>query len=416
MPGVGKSSCAVEYARYYRTEKDTTAVVRSFKASSEADIYAQYLALAKEYGISDRSDKISVISTVHNKLHKQGDNIIFIFDNVDKYENIKQYIENAPNNVKIIITLRDNNIVKNLGVNPEYHYPIQPFTNTESIKYLKQALAYRVSTNQTSEQELQALSEELGNSKDCLPYKLKQAVAWLNNKELSSIEDYIELHKLGEEDGHETKLLLDLLNHSENAWQILQYTAYLDPDFIDIDIFTNIFSMDRDSLNADIKILKELSLVDVVRKPNMTGIKLHRLTQDMIPKYIDRHNGDKESTHLDKKDLIEKLHETLNKLMPFVDHNPDQRWENAGAFYQHSIKLIDFLLDNNDEQYEYDKTDSNLISLLDKLGMYDLYITHHYMQSIKYSKKALEMQRELLHGKKNTEIASLLNKDRKRAV
>lgn len=100
-----------------------------------------------------------------------------------------------------------------------------------------------------NEQDISNLLAEL-SSEDAfiLPYSLSKAVAYLKENKLLRVDDYINYFKNSKDDHIETVLLLQLLEKSPLAWQMLQYSAHLDPDFISIEIFKELFLIDEEKL------------------------------------------------------------------------------------------------------------------------------------------------------------------------
>ncbi|AXU06015.1 hypothetical protein [Rickettsia japonica] len=60
---------------------------------------------------------------------------------------------------------------------------------------------------------------------------------------------------------------------------ILQYSADLDPDFISIEIFKELFLIDEEKLQEPIKRLKALSIMNLTYQNRQAGLQLHRLMQ-----------------------------------------------------------------------------------------------------------------------------------------
>ncbi|CEO16732.1 hypothetical protein RMONA_01600 [Rickettsia monacensis] len=74
------------------------------------------------------------------------------------------------------------------------------------------------------------------------------------------------------------------------AWQILQYSAHLDPDFIGIEIFKELFLIDEEKLQEPIKRLEALSIMNLTYQNGQAGLQLHRLMQSTVKRYVDKRN------------------------------------------------------------------------------------------------------------------------------
>ncbi|BDU60028.1 hypothetical protein FLA4_04380 [Candidatus Rickettsia kotlanii] len=95
------------------------------------------------------------------------------------------------------------------------------------------------------------------------PYRLSKAVAYLKANKLLKVNDYINYFKNSKDDHIEIILLLQLLEKSPLAWQMLQYSADLDHDFISIEIFKELFLIDEEKLQEPIKTLEALSIMNL---------------------------------------------------------------------------------------------------------------------------------------------------------
>ena len=96
----------------------------------------------------------------------------------------------------------------------------------------------------------------------------------------------------------------------------MQYLPYLDPDFVDIEILMQIFNFDdTQKLEEPIRVLQSLSLVErMIRTTNYkknsisrVGVKSHRLTQDNIKSYFERHKESKDINYLSEEKIIANL-------------------------------------------------------------------------------------------------------------
>jgi DNA-binding CsgD family transcriptional regulator/shikimate kinase len=97
--GVGKSSCAIEYGKQHKLNK----IVRYLNAESTTKIEQQYRELAQELNINvEQQPRNVVMQLVNNKLNTLSTEILFIFDNIDQYDDAKEYLINMPINIKAI--------------------------------------------------------------------------------------------------------------------------------------------------------------------------------------------------------------------------------------------------------------------------------------------------------------------------
>ncbi|WP_342269632.1 tetratricopeptide repeat protein [Rickettsia endosymbiont of Orchestes rusci] len=386
IPGIGKSSCAVEYARIQKN-KDIT--VRLFNSDTKEKITEDYHALAIELGIDATQPINIIINLINAKLKNSSDNtVLFIFDNVERYEDIKEFIANLPSKVKVIITCRNNKLADNLL--EAYPVKLLALTEPDSKKYIQKSLPGRV-----TDKDAQELIKETG----VVPYKLSKAVAYLELNESLTIKEYITEHAntiKTEIINQETAMLLRLLEKSPKAWEMLQYAAYLDTDFISIEIFKELLQLNSIEVGKCIRTLQALSLVDAINKASKPGIKLHREVQEEVQQYVKICPNNT----LSLQDIGINLITVLEKLMPTIDANPDDDWKTAELFYIQATKIV------NDNYKEFEK--EKQASLYNKLASYYDYVVCDFKQAISYFETALKMRQELYQGN-HPDIAQSLN-------
>ena len=246
--GIGKSSCAIEYGKRYKENIP----VRYFNADSATKMEQQYRKLAKEMDINvDQQADDFVIKLVNNKLASLKTKILFIFDNVDRYEDIKEYMVNMPTNVQVIITTRNPRLIAN-----KPHINIDEFSNKEATEYLKSSLQNRYLND--------SFINQLINNFGTLPYDIKCVAAYLFDN--PSVDNKMIIQKIGNK--IKDKLFQEFIISSDQikqqAWIILQYAANLDPDFINIEILKASFSQHIELSSLALKKLEQLSLISMI--------------------------------------------------------------------------------------------------------------------------------------------------------
>ncbi|QQV74492.1 hypothetical protein H6P87_00026 [Rickettsia tillamookensis] len=386
--GTGKSTIAIEYGSKQRDEAKK--IVRFINADSADKIFEAYRQLAKEVAIYTIGEKEEdIIRLVHERIANLKPSTLFIFDNVEKYKDIESYLNgimNMPNDkTQVIITTRNNKLSEDIT-----NIKLKPFNREEAILYLVESLKDRL-----NKQDISNLLAEL-SSEDAfiLPYSLSKAVAYLKENKLLRVDDYINYFKNSKDDHIETVLLLQLLEKSPLAWLILQCSAHLDPDFISIDIFKELFLVDEEKLQEPIKRLEALSLMNLTYQNGQAGLQLHRLVQTITKQYINKY---KEHA-IDEKEIYIRLVEVLDNLFPLLTDIPNEYWESAKIFYPHIIKI----LNDNIKIDNFKKA-----NLYQKLGNYNEYILCKFKYSLKYYKEALKIFQELQGSHPN--VANSLN-------
>ena len=384
--GAGKTTLAIKYGD--RQTQAKKKIVRFINADSADKVLEAYRQLAKEFTIYVIDEKEeNIIRLVHERIANLNSAILFIFDNVEDHKDIEPYLNSIINilndKAQVIITTKNNNLSDDIE-----NIILESFSKKEAILYLKKSLK-----NRLNKKDIDKLVEDFGSNDAASPYRLSKAVAYLKANKLLKVNDYINYFKNSKDDHIETILLLQLLEKSPLAWQILQYSADVDPDFISIKIFKELFLIDKEKLQEPIKRLEALSIMDLTYQNGQAGLQLHRLMQFITKQYINKY---KEHA-IDEKEIYTRLAEILDDLFPILTDVPSEDWENAKIFYPHVVKIL------NDD-IEIDKC--RKANLYQKMGYYNEYILCKFEESLKYYKKALKIDQELVHP---SFIASSLN-------
>ncbi|WP_341790793.1 hypothetical protein [Rickettsia endosymbiont of Polydrusus tereticollis] len=86
----------MEYGR--RQKEEVKKIVRFINADSADKIFEAYRQLAKEFTIYTIGEKEEdIIRLVHERIANLNSTILFIFDNVEEYKDIKPYIKGIMN-------------------------------------------------------------------------------------------------------------------------------------------------------------------------------------------------------------------------------------------------------------------------------------------------------------------------------
>jgi len=237
--------------------------------------------------------------------------------------------------------------------------------------------------NRLNDQDINDLMEEFGSKGEVLPYSLSKIVAYLKENKLLKVKDYINYLHNNKDKQPETMLLLEIVEKSPPAWQILQYSAHLDPDFISIEIFKELFLIDEEKLQEYIKSLEKLSLINLIRQDGQAGLQLHRLVQDSVKRYADKHT----EHAIDEQEIFIRLVKTLDDLFPVITDAPNQDWEISKLLYPHVIRIL------NDDNIKINKF--RKASLCQKVGFYDEEILCKFENALKYQQKVLKLNQEL---------------------
>ena len=407
--GTGKTTMAVEYGYQKR---DEGRVVRWF---NEHRVQEGYRAIAIELGVpTDSNDKDIIRKMVNVKLaqvrlntggansvnlsHFNND-LLFIFDNIEDLTEVEEYIRDLPQNVKLILTSRQKGLNKSFN-----ELTLTPFSEEQALSYVKKVL------NITTQQ-----AELLINTVSTLPFRLNKATAYLLENRLIDVSEYVALYRNLEANNKASNnsnnsaiidvspeieiifgRLIDREKGSVNALHLLQYCAYLNPDFVPLEIFEDMY--DKIQLQHIIKSLEALSLAEYTVNQNKDkGLRLHRFIQDEIKKYAEQHQQLCKSTQEIGKYLLTKL----NKLFPKVDDNPDERWKQAEKY----ASSVEALLNSGVIQEQFRIIQAEIY---ENLGLYNSLIKQQYRASLKYAKQAFKIKKDFYQAN-SPEIAVSYN-------
>lgn len=382
--GIGKSSLAIEYGKRYKQNK----IVRYFHAASKIKLDQQYQELAQELNINIEQQSTNLIMQfVNNKLSTLKTKVLFVFDNVDQYDDIKEYVVNLPTNIQTILTTRQPMLITH-----KPHLVLQEFSKQEAMQYLKSSLQNK----HFNETLIQEAIENTGT----LPYDIKCVAAYLLDN--PSIDSQTDLSQLGNK--FKNKLFYEFITNpnktKQQAWKILQYAANLDPDFISIELINKLLPENIElSLNA-LKILNSLSLISISNnKIGQAGFRIHRNLQKNIQNTTKNH-----AKHIiDTQKLLENLLEILNKSFPELTFNSNFNQQTIISLQPHIEKLLNLKIKPTTENGKI-----NLADLYYKsAASYYMTININYYKALEYAKIALNQQYALY--KINHHVANSLN-------
>lgn len=382
--GVGKSSFAVEYAKTHKKNK----IILYFNASSSTKIDQKYRELAAGMNIDvKQQSKESIMQLVNNKLSIVTTKILFIFDNIDQYNDVKEYIVNLPSTIQAILTTREPMLTIN---NP--HIFLEEFSKEEATLYLKNSLKNRSFTDEF----IYKLIEHTGT----LPYDLKCLSAYLLDNPL--IDSKVNFKEIGGK--IQNKLFQEFIDSTDQikqqAWKILQYAAYLDPDFINIEIIKKLFSKDIEILSAAIKKLEALSLISIINNKNdQSGFRMHRKLQINVQhtaKYYPDHA-------MPNQHLINNLLKVLDQITPTVTYKSNAEWQTVSNLQSHLENLL-----NTENKLITKNVKINYTNLCYKLSTYNLIVTVNYPKALKYAKLSLD-QMHTLYEANHVKLAEVYN-------
>jgi hypothetical protein len=377
-PGFGKSSLAYEYGHRQKDRPHQAKLVIKIDADSAEKILSAYQLLAREAKLAfEHYTPEQLIHAVHNKIALSQQPLLLIFDNVERQADIAPYLAHLPDKAQMIITTRHSRLIEGGPI-----LKARPFSLHEASQYIRLS---PIKNRVQHDKEVQALVEYYAKGTAyVLPYYLNLAISIIQQQPIGGIQEYLNIIEAEPDYQGEVALIQRLTAETEFAWPMLQCAAYLDPDFIELSIFAQLFGIDKARLSKAISALESLSAMSVVRKPGQEGLTLHRLTQGIVKDFI--HNSAHQAICLTKTEIISQLINSLNQLCPYVEENP-QSWQHVKKLMVH----IEVLLAQENLLINF-----SVAELFDKSGSYATTVLGNYLKAHRYYENALTIC-QLLH-------------------
>ena len=117
------------------------------------------------------------------------------------------------------------------------------------------------------------------------------------------------------------KYLLEI-DKTGMAWEILQHAAFMDGNFIGIDVLSELCGSTNEKTKEYITYLTKKSLVELISVNFSLGIKIPIITQDTIKKYMINNHP----VSYPEGQVFNKLLQIFDKLMPTVKRTPEDSW------------------------------------------------------------------------------------------
>lgn len=331
LSGCGKTDLALEFAHRKR-ETSHFKAVRWFNADSSERIDIEFKFLIAQLGLDWCLNMKSLfICLLRQFIERMSQSLVlFIFDNLKQINDIRDYLTDMPSNLKIIITseksnlfLQDSNCILKLNL----------LRSEEADDYLKSVLKLRnISFGEASDilRYLQIQDDYV------LPFYLNEVACFLRETKALRLSQYVEmLNSDANKDLVEDSLFE--IEKCENAWIAYQYFAYLDNDFINLEIVKELLpTLNENELHEIFKLLEVKGCIRLVNEHGMTGFRMHKLKQEELLKFIHKYPDNA----LTSKEIYLVLLEIISRLFPSVNKNYGSNWIRAKYFYFHAKKLV----------------------------------------------------------------------------
>jgi hypothetical protein len=280
-PGIGKTSNASQYA--YST-KDT--IVRWINANSKPDIENSIYNIFKEFHPqSEENEKGRIADIVIKKLNNLKTQLLLVFDNVNDYQDVYQYVSLLNKNIKVLTTSRyepDDQQYKCIE--------IVSFTKKEFIDYLRK----NFNESRATSDQLNDLVNKLTfkqKSELFLPQKVELITSFIKNNKFMAFSDVIDscVNKNFDE------LIASIINQLESdgndnkqrAFELLRYLYLINDNIIEVKIIQDLIPLDH--VNQSIDILINLGIATLTyENKEFPSLLFHRNIKDDIIGYIEK--------------------------------------------------------------------------------------------------------------------------------
>ena len=369
--GSGKTSHALEYAhRFIVNTKNLNVYWLASDTLEKFEIEFKKLARLLDSNILgvENVEKNFLIEQTMKSL-KQTSNILFVIDDLTNSEHIKDYIKLFPKNIKCLLTSRRQ------LTNKSFKYiNLELFSLKEAETYIHNSFKERMNRKQI-EIVLNSLKTPKLNS--ILPYRLEKCLFYLNNP-LVPLNTLINNLKTLSVHRTEITLLIGIMSESKftKAFQMLQYSAWCDHDFIGYDIYMGIFNFSPSECQECVEKIVLLNLAETIGTNNNLGLKFHSLTQEYILDFVKKFP----KICLSPDEIVFQMLKTLNDL---IDMNPKRSQEHI----LHAIKILQQTTHGVNEDMDKEKSD-----LCFKVGLYYTHISLDYEKAVRMFRISYELR------------------------
>jgi tetratricopeptide (TPR) repeat protein len=391
LGGIGKTQLSIEYAYQQSASYE---LVWWLRAESPTSLVADYIALATELNLSEKSESEQelVVQAARKWLDKhQG--WLLIFDNARDAKSIRNYLP-ASSGGHVLITSR----------NPDWRafgtpLSLDVWSRDEAIAFLQKR------TRQSDEKAADKLAEALGD----LPLALEQAAAYIDTR-TNTYAGYLELFnsrrkELWEreqppDDYHATiattwSLAFEEIKSVPMAEVMLSLCSIVAPEAIPKTLLEKALAKYEKSAVVDlfavddaVKALRSYSLIT----PDTEKVSAHRLVQAVVR---DRMSKDELARYWDA------MIEALSEQFPEKAYNNPSCWSECADLLPHAQVVLE------EREHDLDESWRERAVLMNNIGEYH-YGRAAYAEAELLFLRALEIRQKQL-GSEHPDVAYSLN-------
>jgi hypothetical protein len=388
--GTGKSTLANEFGyQYVANNKDRVSIL--LHCATRRKVHDDLSEIARSLKIKISKEIASkLFFHVKVKLNELGQSFLFILDNVEKYEDIKEFLKEFcllnSEKCKFLMTTRDKDILYNKDFQNDKIciIPIDSFNSDEAKEYVQKNLEKYVQNDDEIKDVISVATFE----NKVLPYKLKLTVKYIEDtfSKYSCLNDCVKYIRTQSFAG--TYLFKEL--SKTKSLSILAFCSYLDADKISLNLMQGMFKDFTDEL---INKLISLGMLDVDYKKRK--IIMHRLLQSEMRSFIRKNPNEFLEDSKDEwtilNNLIKQLNSSLTKIDNSMMNNGTKLSEKIDLEY-HQVKAILHYIDSksiektstsitDDLKVDF-RSNGDYIKLKKKLGVYNLILVSNQLKAL----------------------------------
>lgn len=381
--GVGKTQLSYQFAK--KNAENYPGGTYLFRVDSEQSVIDSLrlfsvvigvLTEAEAYRFSDEQIKTVMIPVLQEHLKTQN-RMLFIFDNADSYERIKDLLCLQGDNHHIIITSCSKK------------WDAWDFLELKEFNREKCESEQLILTvlKQADAQSAKKLADTLGH----YPLAIAQAINYLKNNHMITIDEYIleytslyerrkaflSYHPFKQDNYMKTSIAAfeisknTLIKEWADAYQLLKFCSYFEHNLIPVSLFKSGFK----EIHYSLEILNKYSMLDIINIKGELFLNVHNVVRDNTRIQICE---GKEDSIL-SENLINFIDQYI--VQDFLDK---QNIEKIRLIITHVDDFINYLNKNNSPLLKTKK----LVNILNKTGGYYIHCSRDTLAAIRLLEKA----------------------------
>jgi hypothetical protein len=397
--GSGKTTLARKYAQDIL--KNANNIVIWFNnANSIESVYKQYSDIIEfdlEIKVSQKFKGSDLARIIKNNI-KPSMQYALVFDNAEEWSWLKVYFENLPDNVKVILTTANEEIVKE-NISNLIKNKVESFDLQEAVDFLRKTLSEKL-LKKYDQNELESFLMSMcsipGDKFEISPYKLEKITTIINNDEYT-LDECRKSIKLDQIEDYLFKKLID--ENKLTAIELLKLCSFLNPELIPKAFLEFFFENRERELNEAIKCLREQTLIETFfDKSDELNVKIHSLAFEAIKRTMREINRD---------EILNQILHRINEKLKIEVHDYTDKTKKSKILQINT--QLESVFSNLEMDLMPDKTSLNVADLFEKKAFIDKFYFSLNKKALEYHLKALAMRKKIFKNRDHFSIAKSLN-------